>query len=230
MSSTNNTKQQPVSNNSFWKQAVVGLSDGIIISLAFGTALFVVFNEKDIIIKITFIAAIAGALLISIAGYYAAKSRMEGLSIKSEEEERQIKELERLKTIALFKKLDLGNDMQEQAASEIEKESAEWRAYLQKNQQPLEIPDKNQLPFTAFIIGISYLVGAIIPLIPIFLIQNIASAFKWSVALSLFILPIVGYIKSRINGETLVWGSVRLLLLGTVAVSLVWFVAKTFVK
>ncbi|RYD77995.1 MAG: hypothetical protein EOP53_12005 [Sphingobacteriales bacterium] len=223
-------KEQRVKRNSFWTPAVVGLSDGIIISLAISTALFVVSNEKHILINITAIAAIAGATLISVGGYYAAKSRMEGLSIKSDEEEKKLKEEETARTIALFKKLDLGNDMQEQAASEIEKDSAEWKAYLQKNEQQFEVPDKSQLPHTAFIIGGSYLLGAIVPLIPYLFINDMLTALKWSVFISLLLLPVVGYVKSHINREPPAWGAIRLLLLGGAAVTAVWFVAKIFVK
>ena len=209
---------------------MVGLSDGIIISLALSTALFAVFQDRAIILKTGSIAGGAGAILIGLGGYYAARARMESLTLKTAEEEKKIKAEETAKTIALFKKLDLGKDMQEQAASEIEKDSTEWKTLLEINEQQLEIADKRRLPPTAIIIGLSYLAGAAIPLAGYFLIDDIFISLKYSIAISLLILPIVGYTKSRINREPLIWGTLRLLLLGSVAVTLVWFVAKIFVK
>ncbi len=217
-----------VNDNSVWKAIVIGLTDGIIISLALNTALSVVFKTRDVVVNTGLIAAIIGAIVISIGGYFAARYRMESLSLKSEEEEKKLHAEETARTISLFKKLNLGNDMQEQAAYEIEKGSAEWKAFLQQNQQSLEVPDKSKLPVTAIIIGLSYLVAALVPLVPFIIIDAIDKALTYSIIVSLIVLPITGYIKSRINGENALWGLARLLILGVSAVAAVWFVAKIF--
>ncbi len=220
--------EQPVNRNASWKLAVVGLSDGMIISLTLTTVLFVVTNERNSIVLIAGIAALAGALVIGIGGYFAAKFRMESLALRTEAEQKRLNAEETAKTIALFKRLDLGSDMQEQAAHEIEKDSEEWKAFVQKNEQPFELPDKKQLPIAGLIIGLSYLAGALFPLISYSFVDELDIAFKCAVISTLVLLPVVGYIKSLINGEPLLWGSVRLLLLGAAAVTCGWMLALVF--
>lgn len=227
MSATKN-KEQPVNRNASWKLAVVGLSDGMILSLTLTTILFVVTNERNSILLIAGIAALAGALVIGTGGYFAAKFRMESLTLRSEEEQKRLNTAETQKTITLFKHLDLGSDMQEQAAHEIEKDSEEWKAFVQKNEQPFEVPDKKQLPVAAFIIGFSYLAGALFPLLSYAFVDELDIAFKAAVVSTLIVLPVVGYIKSAVNGEPQLWGALRLLLLGVAAVTCGWMLALVF--
>ncbi len=215
--------------NNIWKQAVVGISDGIIISLAFSTAIAFTYGDNRPVFITTLSIAILGGIVMSIGGFYAARFRMESLTIHSEEEQKQLEKEETEKTIALFKKLNLGEDMQNQAAFEIEKDSTEWKAFLQKNQQPFELPDKKQLPSSALIIGFSFFAGALLPLPAYLFIADIHKAIQYAVAATLILLSIVGYIKSSINGEHKLWGSARLLLLGAVATACTCWVAKIFI-
>lgn len=220
--------EQPVSNHSIWKPAVVGLGDSMIISLALVTVLYNVHTTLTGIFTLTCVAALFGALLVGIAGYFAAKFRMESLALKSEEEQQQLNEEETAKTIDLFKRLDLGADMQQQAASEIEKDSAEWKTFIEKNNQPFELPDKKQLPATGLMMGLAYLAGALFPLLAFIIWDDMDAAFKYTLIFSLTAVYLCGYAKSYINGEPLLWGSVRQLLLGVAAVVCAWMIAIVF--
>ncbi|MFT3981447.1 MAG: VIT1/CCC1 transporter family protein [Ferruginibacter sp.] len=228
--SLSENKQPSATGVQHWKQAVVGIGDGLIISVAVATALALVLQQNEPVYYYTGALALLGMIVMGLGGYYAAKFRMESLTLKTTEEEKKYNEAETKKTIALFKRLNLGNDMQEQAAHEIEKDSTEWKEFLQKNEQPFELPDKKQLPFTGIIIGLSYFCGALIPLLAYMCIEETNTALRWSVASTLIALPVVGYIKSRINGEPLLWGALRLLLLGAAAIAGTWLVAGIFTR
>ncbi|MBC7936443.1 MAG: VIT1/CCC1 transporter family protein [Rhizobacter sp.] len=223
-------KEQPVSKNNFLKQAVIGLSDGFIISFAVATALSVIYSDTYVIAKYTGFFSVLCAVILGIAGYLAAKFRMETLAVKTVQEEERLKNEETFKTVALFKKLGIGEDMQEQAATEIEKDSEEWRAFLKKNQQAFEIPDKKELPVTGLVIGLTFIIGAALALIAYFLWRNSREAMQLSICFNIPLLLSIGFIKSYINREPLLWGSFRLLLLGTTAAAAAWLVAGVFIK
>lgn len=218
----------PTNKNSLFKQALPALSDGMIISLAFVTVLFATGSGTENILKLSAVAGFAGAVLVGIAGFFAARFRMESLTLKTPEEEKRLNAEETEKTIALFKKLDLGTDMQQQAASEIEKDSAEWKAFIEKNDQPFELPDKKQLPVTGFVMGMSYLAGALFPMICFLMFNEKEEAYWYTLIFSLTAVYLCGYAKSYINGEPLLWGSVRQLLLGAAAVLCAWMIALVF--
>ena len=81
----------------------------------------------------------------------------------------------------------------------------------------LEINDSSQLLKTAVIIGFSYAIGGLIPLLPYLYFKRIPDAFTWSCIITLLTLVVVGFVKSKVNKEPLLWGTFRLMLLGGVA-------------
>ena len=171
---------------------------------------------------------VVGAFVMGLGGYFAAKSRRESFAQKTTEEEVATKKDELDKTLHLFKQLDLDQDMQDQAAEVIENDSNEWKAYLMKHQVDLEINDTSKLPKTALVIGLSYAIGGMIPLLPYLYFTNTADAFVWSCSTTLLALVMVGFIKGKINKEPLIWGTFRLMLLGGVAAAVAFAVAKIF--
>ena len=221
-------QQAPAENNYFLKQSVIGISDGIILGLACTAALFIIFNNTEqVLFYACWIGLLAGCI-IGIAGYFSATSRMESLIARSEEEAERKKREEADKTIELFKQLDLGADMQSQVFDEINKDEQEWNTLLQAQQQDFEVPDKKQLPITGFIIGISFILGFMLPLIPYLLYPAAETALKMSLGISLPLLFLTGILKSRINGEPMFWGALRVLLIGSAVLAAAWFIAKIF--
>lgn len=223
-------KGQPVLKSSFIKQAAIGISDGLIICFAAATALSAIRADNPAIIKFAGLLSIICAVILGIGGYLAAKFRMESLAAKTAAEEERLKKEEADKTIALFQKIGIGEDMQEQAVTEIEKDSREWKAFLEKNQQPFEIPDKKELPLTGLIICIAFIAGAALALLPYLLVSNNRIALHYSIIFNLGLLLLIGFIKSNINGEPVLGGSIRLMLLGAAAAALAWVVAGVFVQ
>jgi len=207
---------------------VIGISDGLIIPFAIITGLSVIAGDKAIIVQGGLAIIVVGASILGLGGYFAAKSRQESFAQKTAEQEAFTKKEELDKTLHLFKQLDLGKDMQDQAAEVIENDSNEWKAYLKEHQVDLEINDTSKLPKTAIIIGLSYAVGGMIPLLPYIYFTNTADAFVWSCSITLIALLIVGFIKSKVNKEPLLWGTFRLMLLGGVAAAVAFGVARIF--
>jgi predicted membrane protein (TIGR00267 family) len=158
----------------------------------------------------------------------AAKFRMESLRQKTSQQEEQEKRAEAEKTISLFKHLDLPGHMQDQVLGEIEKDSDEWKDFLHKNQQELESPRRNELPVTALIIGISFIAGAMLTLIPFILEPTSKAAFNITLPVSLGLLAIVGIVKSKVNRESLFWGAARLVLLGAAITGSAYLIAGIF--
>lgn len=220
------------SNNSNLHKAftdtVIGISDGLIIPFAIISGLSVIAADKVIIVQGGIAVIVVGAFVMGLGGYFAAKSRRESFAQKTTEEEVATKKDELDKTLHLFKQLDLDQDMQDQAAEVIENDSNEWKAYLMKHQVDLEINDTSKLPKTALVIGLSYAIGGMIPLLPYLYFTNTADAFVWSCSTTLLALVMVGFIKSKINKEPLIWGTFRLMLLGGVAAAVAFAVAKIF--
>ena len=86
---------------------------------------------------------------------------------------------------------------------------------------PEEVPDK-RMYISAFTIGMGYLLGGLIPLIPYFFIPRAHTALIYSSVFTGVVLLIFGAVKARITGATeskldYVWGAVTTLLVGGLA-------------
>jgi VIT1/CCC1 family predicted Fe2+/Mn2+ transporter len=84
-----------------------------------------------------------------------------------------------------------------------------------------EVPNK-RMYISAFTIGMGYLIGGIIPLIPYFVIPVAQKALIYSSIITGVILLIFGAVKARVTGAArkpadYVWGAVSTLMVGGVA-------------
>jgi VIT1/CCC1 family predicted Fe2+/Mn2+ transporter len=75
---------------------------------------------------------------------------------------------------------------------------------------------------SAFNIGMGYLIGGIIPLIPYFFIPQAHIALIYSSVITGFILLVFGSVKARVTGAArkpadYVWGAVSMLMVGGLA-------------
>jgi VIT1/CCC1 family predicted Fe2+/Mn2+ transporter len=93
-----------------------------------------------------------------------------------------------------------------------------------------EIPDK-RMYISAFTIGMGYLLGGIIPLIPYFFIPRAHIALLYSCIITGIILLIFGAVKARVTGAAqslggYVWGAVSILMVGGVAAAAAFGIAR----
>ena len=207
---------------------VIGISDGLIIPFAITTGLSVIAPTNELIVQAGTIAIVAGAIIMGLGGYFAAKGRHESFAKKTAGEEEKLKKEELERTVQLFKQLDLGKDMQDQAATVIENDSNEWKAYLEAHLPELEISETAQVPKTAILIGMSYAFGGLIPLLPYFYLNDKNEALIYSCIATIIALLVFGYIKSKVNKEPIIWGTLRLMILGVTAAAAAYAVAKIF--
>ena len=84
------------------------------------------------------------------------------------------------------------------------------------------------MPKTAILIGMSYAFGGLIPLLPYFYLNDKNEALIYSCIATIIALLVFGYIKSKVNKEPIIWGTLRLMILGVTAAAAAYAVAKIF--
>ncbi|RYF89396.1 MAG: hypothetical protein EOO03_06150 [Chitinophagaceae bacterium] len=225
--SATNTQENRSGYNAF-TDLLIGISDGLIIPFALSVGFNVLLATTTMVWYAGLAVVLAGAIVMGFGSYLAAKDRQESFANKTEAEESALKKAELEKTLRLFRQLNLGQDMQNQAAEEIEKDSNEWKAYLQKHMGTAEVQETGTAGKTAIIIGLAFIAGGIIPLLPYAIVNAKQDALQCSAAITLLCLLTFGYAKSKANNEPVLWGTIRLVLMGAAASGLVYFVAKIF--
>lgn len=90
----------------------------------------------------------------------------------------------------------------------------------------LERPDKNRAHQSAFIIAISYIVGGLIPLSAYFFTETASEGLVYSSIITLLCLVVFGLVKSKLTGQPLFKGALRVTLVGAAAAAAAFGIAK----
>ena len=97
-----------------------------------------------------------------------------------------------------------------------------------KHELGLDQPDPRRATKSALNIGLSYIVGGLVPLSPYFFIDEPIAALKISAIITLICLFTFGYFKSRFTGVNPVEGAIRVAIIGALAAAAAFGVAKLF--
>jgi VIT1/CCC1 family predicted Fe2+/Mn2+ transporter len=136
------------------------------------------------------------------------------------------RELEETKEF--FKNIGLSEELQNKATEEIAKDKKQWVEFMMKYELGLEKPDPRRATKSALNIGLSYVVGGLVPLSPYFFVDSPTEGLGISVVMTLVCLFVFGWFKSKITGVQPWWGAMRVMLIGAVAAGAAFGVAKLF--
>ncbi|MDB5230844.1 MAG: iron transporter, partial [Chitinophagaceae bacterium] len=135
-------------------------------------------------------------------------------------------DMEKEEVRAFFRNWGLSTAVQEQAVTEICCDKDRWVDFMMKHELNLEEPDPKRARKSAANIGLSYIVGGLIPLIPYFFSPNTLTALKISIGITLVCLFIFGYFKSRMTGVPAVTGGFKVMIIGAIAAGTAFGIAK----
>jgi VIT1/CCC1 family predicted Fe2+/Mn2+ transporter len=127
-----------------------------------------------------------------------------------------------------FASIGLSEELQVQATNEVAKDKKQWVDFMMKYELGLDKPDPKRATKSALNIGVSYVVGGLVPLSPYFFVDHPVTGLKISVVVTLICLFIFGWFKSKFTGVNVWGGAIRVMLIGAVAAAAAFGVAKLF--
>jgi VIT1/CCC1 family predicted Fe2+/Mn2+ transporter len=210
---------------------VIGMSDGLTVPFALAAGLSGAVSSTGIIIIAGIAEIAAGSIAMGLGGYLAGKTEIDHYNSELKREYREVElvpEKEKEEVREFFENLGLSEDIQKQAVEEIARDKQKWVDFMMKYELGLDKPDPKRATKSAMNIGLSYVVGGLVPLSPYFFISTPVEALKISVLVTLICLFIFGYFKSRMTGIHPWAGALRVMLIGAVAAGAAFGVAKIF--
>lgn len=106
------------------------------------------------------------------------------------------------------------------------RDKEKWVDFMMKYELGLDKPDPQRARKSAFNIGLSYVVGGLIPLSPYFFVTNGLTGLRISAAITLCCLFIFGYFKSKMTGVNPLSGAIRVMVIGALAAGCAFAVAR----
>jgi VIT1/CCC1 family predicted Fe2+/Mn2+ transporter len=223
------TKEQHFQSSAVVRDFVIGMSDGLTVPFALAAGLSGAVDSTSIIITAGLAEIAAGSIAMGLGGYLAGQTEIEHYDT---EEKREYEEIEKLhdveirETKEIFAEYGLDEETQDKIANQMAKDPKKWVDFMMRFELGLERPDKNRARQSAFVIGISYVIGGLIPLSAYFFTSTAQDGLIYSTIITLICLVLFGLIKSKLTGQPLFKGAMRVALVGALAAAAAFGLAK----
>ena len=224
-------KEKHLKSSDFITDIVIGMSDGLTVPFALAAGLSGAVQHNSVVITAGIAEIVAGSIAMGLGGYLAGKTEQEHFQseLKREYEEVEtIPEKEKGEVKQIFAQYGLNEPTQNIIAEELAKDKDKWVDFMLKYELGLEKPDVNRARNSAATIGISYIVGGLIPLSAYFFTPTPFRGLVISALLTVVCLFLFGYFKSKVTGQPPVKGALKVMFIGIAAASAAFVVAKLF--
>ncbi|MBC7902888.1 MAG: VIT1/CCC1 transporter family protein [Gemmatimonadaceae bacterium] len=208
---------------------VIGMSDGLTVPFALAAGLSGAVSSTSLIIIAGLAEIAAGSIAMGLGGYLAGKTEIDHYNSELKREYEEVETVphkEKEEVREFFSNLGLSEEVQSKAVDEMTKDKKKWVDFMMKYELGLDKPDPRRAKKSAFNIGVSYVIGGIVPLSPYFFIDDVMSALKISAVVTLICLFVFGFFKSRITGINPWAGALRVMLIGAIAAACAFGVAR----
>ncbi len=222
-------REKKNANSGLVRDIIIGMSDGLTVPFALTAGLSGVLNTTHLIIVSGLSEIAAGCISMGLGGYLAGQSEVEHYDKELKEEYREIEstpKLELKEVEDILSGMGVDKSLSKQVALQISKDKNRWADFMMKLELELEKPAKNRASKSAGTIALSYMVGGFIPLFPYIIIQDSRRGLYVSCIVTIIALIIFGYFKSKVTGQPIVKGTIKVAVTGIIAAAAAYGLAK----
>lgn len=215
------------------RDVVIGMSDGLTVPFALAAgisgALAADPHASTLVVTAGLAEIAAGSIAMGLGGYLAARTDLEHYASEREREIRETVELpdvEVEEVAKVFRDYGLTEEQMAPVVNAITGDQKHWVDFMMRFELGLEEPRPERALVSAMTIAMSYIVGGMIPLAPYMLIANLQTGLWLSVGLTLLALAIFGGVKGHFTGINPLKGSAQTVIIGGLAASAAFLIAK----
>lgn len=213
------------------RDIVIGMSDGLTVPFALAAGLTGVVAASHLIITAGLAEVAAGSIAMGLGGYLAARGDAEHYASERKREQHEVQtlaEVEAREVADVFKAYGLTPEESAPLVAALQKRPDAYVDFMMRFELGLEAPDPKRAFLSAATIAGAYVAGGLIPLSPYFLLTQAHVALLWSGAVTLAALAVFGFFKSRATGAPAVRGAVQTVLIGSLAATAAFLIARLF--
>jgi vacuolar iron transporter family protein len=222
--------EEHLGSSAFITDIVIGMSDGLTVPFALAAGLSGAVHSNGVVITAGIAEIVAGSIAMGLGGYLAGKTEQEHYQSELRREYDEVENLpdrEKSEVRDIFERYGLNESTQHVIADELARNKDMWVDFMMKYELGLERPDVNRARNSAATIGISYIVGGLIPLTAYFFTSTPIGGLTISAILTVICLFIFGYFKSKVTGQPPVKGALKVMFIGITAATAAFLIAKS---
>lgn len=210
---------------------VIGMSDGLTVPFALAAGLSGAVSSTAIVITAGLAEIVAGSIAMGLGGYLAGRTEVDHYKSELERERYEvdaIPEMEKQEVRDVFAGMGLSKDTQNLIADEMTKDKEKWVDFMMKYELGLDKPDPRRATKSALNIGLSYVVGGLVPLSPYFFVAHPIDGLTYSAIITVICLFIFGFFKAKVTGQNPWIGALKVTVIGSIAAAAAFFIARLF--
>lgn len=218
-------------SSEFVTDVVIGMSDGLTVPFALAAGLSGAVSSTHIVIIAGLAEIAAGSIAMGLGGYLAGKTELDHYYAEQKREEWEVDNLpdrEKEEVRIIFEEMGLSAETQNIVVEEIAKDKVKWVDFMMRNELGLEKPHPQRARNSALNIGVSYIIGGMVPLTPYFFVTAPVDGLKLSAIITVICLFIFGFFKAKATGQNPWGGALRVMFIGSAAASAAFFIARLF--
>lgn len=211
------------------RDIVIGMSDGLTVPFALAAGLSGSVANASLVVIAGMAEIAAGSIAMGLGGYLAARTDEEHYESELKREWQEVRELphrEREEVADILREWQLPEETVNAAVDSISKDPERWVDFMMKYELGLEKPEPKRARNSSLTIGISYIIGGIIPLFPYMIIEEAQAALLTSVIVTLIALFVFGFVKGKFTGSKPLKSAWQTALVGGAAAGIAFFIAK----
>ena len=210
---------------------VIGMSDGLTVPFALAAGLSGAVHDNSVIVIAGLAEVVAGSIAMGLGGYLAGKTEIDHYNSELKREQWEVDnvpEREKEEVREIFADMGLSEETQHQIVEEMAKDKAKWVDFMMRYELGLEQPDAKRAAKSAMNIGLSYVVGGLVPLSPYFFTSMPLDGLKLSAIITVACLFVFGFFKAKVTGQNPWGGALKVMLIGSVAATAAFLIARLF--
>ncbi|MEO8764274.1 MAG: VIT1/CCC1 transporter family protein [Ginsengibacter sp.] len=211
------------------RDIIIGMSDGLTVPFALTAGLSGVLDTNHLIIISGLSEITAGCISMGLGGFLAGESERDHYNSELKREYNEIEtapQLELQEVEDALAEMGVDTELSKQVAAQISKNKDRWADFMMQTELKLEKPAKNQAKKSAVTIALSYLVGGFIPLFPYIITKSNNTGFYLSCTVTILALIVFGYFKSKVTGQPLLKGTIKVASIGIIAAAAAFLLAR----
>jgi VIT1/CCC1 family predicted Fe2+/Mn2+ transporter len=190
------------------RDIILGMSDGLTVPFALAAGVSGAVHSSLIVIIAGFAELAAGAISMGLGGYLAASSEIDSYRRELAREHHEVKTVpdeERREVRDILAAYGLGGTTLERAVDDLTANAETWVRFMMREELGLNEPHPHHGWRSGAVIGLSYAVGGLVPLMP---------------------LGIFGWFKGRLTGLKASASALQTMLVGGLAAGVAYVLAS----
>jgi len=183
------------------RDMILGGQDGLVNVLGVVLGATAATTDAKVIVSIGFAATFAESLAMGAVAYtsfMAEKEHYDSELAREKQEMKDVPEKEREEVREIYRKKGFTGDLLERVVEQICSDEKVWLEVMMTDELGLTPIDTRGVVKTAFSVGLSSLVGSLVPLAPYFFLP-LHDSLVASLALSALVLFLMGFYKGKVT-------------------------------